>query len=197
MKSVRVGLLLALTVIALADSAGAQSGSLSDQAWQRWLRDVAPLMLGQEPAVAKMVPAEDRNAFIEAFWARRDPDPSTIDNVVKTELEARIRSADKRFRAGGTGAWNECGRTFLLLGTPDWTRNVTAAAHYASSDPLSTMRTQDDQLSEIWVYRNHARLPPSPQGFTFRFTPECEALGGPTAQRLLSAVADTFLRPQR
>jgi GWxTD domain-containing protein len=192
-----VGLLFSLTVIALAGSARAQSGSVSEQAWRRWLLDLAPLMLGQEPSVAKTVPAEDRSAFIEAFWARRDPDPSTTDNEVKTELEARIRSADKRFRAGGTGAWNPCGLTFLLLGTPDWTRNRTAAAHYGSSDPLLTMRTQDDQVSDIWVYRNHPRLPPSPLGFTFRFTPECEALGGQTALRLLSSVPATYLRPQR
>ena len=144
-----VGVMVSLTVVAVAGPACAQSSAMSDQAWQQWLLDVAPLMLGQEPAVAKTVPAEDRRLFIEAFWTRRSPSPSTIDNPVKAELEARIRSADKRFREGGSGAWNACGRTFLLLGAPDRTSNATATAHSASSDPLVTMRAQDDQVGEV------------------------------------------------
>ena len=195
--AIKIGLMVSLAVIVIAGPARAQSGSVSDQAWRQWLVDVAPLMLGQEPAVAKTVPAEDRSLFIEAFWTRRNPSPSATDNPVKTEVEGRIRSADKRFREAGTGAWNACGRTFLLLGAPSWTTNATTAAHSASSDPLVTMRAQDDQVGEVWIYRSNPRLPKSAEGVRFNFTPQCEPLDGPAGQRLIAAVAATFLRPQR
>lgn len=57
--------------------------------------------------------------FIEAFWARRDPDPSTPGNPVEETFEARAREADQRFReAGLSGHKTARGTIYVLYGQP-------------------------------------------------------------------------------
>jgi GWxTD domain-containing protein len=63
--------------------------------------------------------------FIELFWARRDPNPATVENSFKADFEARAALADQHFStARQVGSTTDRGRVFLLLGPP--TRMVTA-----------------------------------------------------------------------
>jgi len=170
-----------------------QAAPRSDRAWRAWLDEVRPLFIPAEEKTAKKLPAGGREAFREAFWRQRDPDPSTPENETRTQIETRIRSADSRFRTGKSGPWNDCGRTFVLLGKPDLAQEALTRQHFEGGDRLAAFREQGDTVAEVWIYRNHPRLPTAPEGFSFRFTQECEAVGGPSAQGVLQEAAKSYL----
>lgn len=58
-------------------------------------------------------------AFVEQFWATRDPDPGTPGNPVRELAERRIAEADRRFREGAAlGHRTDRGVIFVLYGEP-------------------------------------------------------------------------------
>jgi len=61
-----------------------------------------------------------RRTFIDSFWQRRDPDPSTKINEARTEFLERIAFADIAFTetADDRGSLTDRGRVFVLLGPP-------------------------------------------------------------------------------
>ena len=61
-----------------------------------------------------------RRAFVEKFWADRDPDPSTGVNEARVELLHRIAFADVAFveDQDDRGSLSDRGRVFVLLGPP-------------------------------------------------------------------------------
>jgi GWxTD domain-containing protein len=170
---------------------------LPDQEWKRWLDQVRPLLLKADEAEIKLTAPSQRRQFREDFWTARDPDRSTPDNENRTEYERRVATAEKRFRADGKLAWNDCGRTFLLLGKPDWMKNDHVTQHFGAADPLRSFTEQESVATEMWVYRSHPRLPASPEGYAFRFTPACDAVAGPSSDRLLQAVAESYVTRPR
>src|SRR5947208_3188845 len=55
------------------------------------------LMMTQEKTDwASLKTDAEAKAFIELFWARRDPTPETPDNELRQQIETRIAEADKR-----------------------------------------------------------------------------------------------------
>lgn len=63
---------------------------------------------------------EDRQAFIEDFWRRRDPTPATEENEYKTEYFRRIDQSNHLFSGGGAPGWlQDRGRVYITLGPPD------------------------------------------------------------------------------
>jgi GWxTD domain-containing protein len=64
--------------------------------------------------------AEDRKAFIEDFWKRRDPTPATEENEYKAEYFNRIDESNHLFSGGGAPGWlQDRGRVYITLGPPD------------------------------------------------------------------------------
>src|SRR5437870_350764 len=62
---------------------------------------------------------QEAQAFIDLFWARRDPTPDTPRNEFREGFEARVKIADDQFSNGrDRGAMTDRGRVFLLLGPP-------------------------------------------------------------------------------
>src|SRR3954471_22249640 len=58
-------------------------------------------------------------AFIDLFWARRDPSPGTPANEFKDDFDARVAAADKTFAEGHTkGPMTDRGHVFITLGRP-------------------------------------------------------------------------------
>jgi len=170
---------------------------MPDSEWKRWLDEVKPLLLKADDAEIRVLAPSQRRQFREEFWRARDPDPSTIDNGNRTEYERRVAAAEKRFRFEGSASWNDCGRTFVLLGKPDWSQNDHVVQHFASPDPLRSFTEQESVATERWLYRNHPRLPASPEGYAFRFNPACEAVSSPSSERLLRGVAESYVRKAR
>ena len=72
---------------------------------------------------------EDRERFIELFWARRDPTPGTRRNEAREDQERRLAESDARFREGALrGRHSERGRTHQLLGAPRFRESFDASA---------------------------------------------------------------------
>ncbi len=62
----------------------------------------------------------ERVAFIERFWARRDPSPRTYENEYRQMFWARVREANEKFRdSAGPGWRTDRGKIYILHGPPD------------------------------------------------------------------------------
>lgn len=62
---------------------------------------------------------QEAQAFIDLFWARRDPTPDTAENEYRAEFEGRVQDADTRFTTKKTrGALSDRGKILILLGPP-------------------------------------------------------------------------------
>src|SRR3954453_19276135 len=58
-------------------------------------------------------------AFIDLFWARRDPSPGTPANQFKDDFDARVAYADKAWPEGRNKAsMTDRGHVFIVLGRP-------------------------------------------------------------------------------
>ena len=91
----------------------------------------------------------DAKAFIDLFWARRDPTPDTPDNELRQQFETRIAEADKRFGFGKTpGSQTDRGLVYALVGEP--TRIATRVVKPSGS------QFQRPINIEAWIYRNEA-----------------------------------------
>jgi len=75
-----------------------------------------------------------RLAFIEQFWARRDPTPGTLANEYRQTFWERVRTANQQFRTTTTPGWKtDRGKVFILFGPPNDVRDDLDVA--VSTDP--------------------------------------------------------------
>ena len=100
---------------------------------------------------------EERRAFIEYFWQRRDPTPDTQRNEYKEQFYSRFEHANQNFREGVPGWRTDRGRIFIIHGPPDQVefnsidsrggrRGVPSSAPAIASGPSS------GRESIIWTY---------------------------------------------
>jgi GWxTD domain-containing protein len=89
--------------------------------YKKWLdEDVRYIITDEERAAFKQLSNdEERDNFIESFWARRDPTPDTVENEFKEEHYARIAYANEHFAAGIPGWKTDRGRIYVMYGKPD------------------------------------------------------------------------------
>ncbi|HET7102732.1 MAG TPA: GWxTD domain-containing protein [Terracidiphilus sp.] len=90
-------------------------------AYKTWLdQDVAYIITDEErKAFKNLSNDEEREAFIEAFWARRNPNPDSPDNEFREEHYRRIAYANEHFAAGKPGWKTDRGRIYIEYGKPD------------------------------------------------------------------------------
>lgn len=105
------------------------------------------------------MPAEDRQEFLEEFWARRDPDPSTPLNEYRQTYYQRIAFANKSFREGRPGWKTDRGRAYILLGPPTniLTKTIGDTPYeqgkFSPANLLET-GTLTERPTIIWIYDN-------------------------------------------
>jgi GWxTD domain-containing protein len=144
------GLLLVLGAVPAAwaqDEAAPKAESLLD-----W--DESPagfLMTKDEEKAWKKITAEDEaRAFIELFWAKRNPDPASAFNPFKAEFENRVRYADQEFSwEKQRGALTDRGRVMILMGPPHASENRF---------PTETVERLDDTAAGTDEVRANAKL---------------------------------------
>jgi GWxTD domain-containing protein len=88
----------------------------------RWRTGPAKYLLGKDEARAyrKLKTEEERRAFIEEFWARRDPVPETEANEFRDQYARRLQQAEERFGPPNGRGWEEDrAKAVMLLGPPD------------------------------------------------------------------------------
>ena len=62
---------------------------------------------------------EERQHFVEQFWALRDPTPGTPENEFKEEHYRRMAFANRHFGASKPGWQTARGRMYIKFGPPD------------------------------------------------------------------------------
>ena len=89
--------------------------------YKKWLNeDVIYIITPEEKAVFKELKTdEEKEKFIDQFWARRDPDPRGGDNSYKEEHYRRVAYADEHFASGVPGWKTDRGRIYIMYGKPD------------------------------------------------------------------------------
>src|SRR5215470_16017681 len=89
--------------------------------YKKWLdEDVRWIITDEERSAFKQLSNdEERDNFIEAFWARRDPTPDTPENEFKEEHYRRIAYANEHFAAGIPGWKSDRGRIYIMYGPAD------------------------------------------------------------------------------
>lgn len=107
----------------------------------KWLNeDVVYIIKPEERARFESLKTNDeRYAFIEEFWKRRDPTPNDSVNEAKEEHYRRIANANEKFGTGTRSGWTtDRGRIYIVNGPP-----AEIESHPAGPVPL-----------EMWLYRD-------------------------------------------
>ena len=123
---------------------------ISDDMFYRQTRFI---MTKEEEEIYKhLTDNASRIEFIDSFWKKRDPDPSTDENENRIEYESRIAYANKWFNEVGRGhGWDtERGRILLILGFPD--RREWGDAAQTS---LGFLTTSKRVPMEVWYYQQY------------------------------------------
>jgi len=109
-----------------------QSGDLADH-YKKWLdEDVVYIISDEERSVFKNLKnEEERESFVEQFWARRNPDPRSPDNAFKEEHYRRIAYANQYFTSGVQGWRTDRGRIYIMYGKPDELESHPTGGSYA------------------------------------------------------------------
>jgi GWxTD domain-containing protein len=90
---------------------------------------------------------QDRAAFIERFWRRRDPTPNTLVNEYRQLFWNRVKETNEKFLdSPGPGWQTDRGKIYILYGPPDEEKeDPNAQANSSVSDGRGLIR---------WVYVN-------------------------------------------
>jgi GWxTD domain-containing protein len=148
-----------------------------DKQYETWLKDeVNYLITDEEKKLFLSLKTDgERNAFINSFWARRDPVPLTPANEFKDEHYRRLAEAKVKY-----GLHSDRGRIFILLGPADSIDNETSGKYVFPC--------------EVWNYSNLS-IPGFPSSLRLLFFKQW----GVGDLRLYSPLFDglEYLVPQR
>jgi GWxTD domain-containing protein len=89
--------------------------------YNKWLDEEVRWIISDEErqAFKRYATDDERQAFIENFWLRRDPTPDTEENEFKEEHYRRIAWANDRFASGIPGWKTDRGMIYIKFGPPD------------------------------------------------------------------------------
>jgi GWxTD domain-containing protein len=89
--------------------------------YKTWLNEEVPYIITDEErkAFLSLSNDEERDAFIEAFWQRRNPNPDSPENEFREEHYRRIAYANEHFAAGKPGWKTDRGHIYIAFGPPD------------------------------------------------------------------------------
>src|SRR5579875_691488 len=122
--------------------------------YQKWLdEDVRWIITDQEKkAFLSLSNDEEREAFIEQFWRRRNPNPDSPENEFREEHYRRIAYANEHFAAGKPGWMTDRGHIYIAFGPPDSIDSHPAGGNYER--PLDEGGGETSTFPfEVWHYR--------------------------------------------
>ncbi|HSR68219.1 MAG TPA: GWxTD domain-containing protein [Acidobacteriota bacterium] len=151
---------LLLLILALGAPAAAQDDDQrrqeeSEDYFKKWLEtDVKYIINDEEKDVFNsLTTPEEKEAFIEQFWFRRDPNPNTANNEFKEEHYRRIAFANERFQSGKPGWMTDRGRVYIIHGEPDYIERHPSGGSYQRPIQEGGTRTFTYPF-EVWHYRH-------------------------------------------
>jgi GWxTD domain-containing protein len=122
--------------------------------YKTWLDvDVRWIISDQERKAFKSLSNdEERDAFIEQFWQRRNPDPDSPENSYREEHYRRIAYANEHFAAGKPGWMTDRGMIYIKYGQPDDIESHDGGGMYTR--PMDEGGGQTSTYPfEVWHYR--------------------------------------------
>jgi len=123
-------------------------------AYKTWLEQDVPYIITDEErkAFKNLSNDEERDAFIENFWLRRNPTPDSPENEFREEHYRRIAYANEHFAAGKPGWKTDRGHIYISFGKPD-----SIDAHPSGGSYQRPMEEGGGETStfpfEVWHYR--------------------------------------------
>ncbi len=145
-----IGILTMLILLSPSATTGAAKKKKMDK-YEHWLKEEIALLITKEEKAEfmKLKTDEEKDRFIEVFWARRDPSPGTKENDFKDIWYERLEYVNKTFTRGSKKSWHsDMGRVHMFFGPPSQT---TAQAPKTRTEPMGG--TQQEPASQIWIYQ--------------------------------------------
>jgi len=123
-------------------------------AYKSWLeQDVAYIISDDERRSFKNLSNdEEREAFIEQFWLRRNPNPDSPDNEFREEHYRRIAYANEHYAAGKPGWKTDRGHIYIAYGKPDSIETHPSGGTYHRPTEEGGGETTTFPF-ESWTYR--------------------------------------------
>ena len=123
-------------------------------AYKTWLeQDVTYIISDDErKAFKNLSNDEEREAFIENFWLRRNPNPDSSDNEFREEHYRRIAYANEHFAAGKPGWKTDRGHIYIAFGKPDSIDSHPSGGAYTRPMDEGGGETSTFPF-EVWHYR--------------------------------------------
>ncbi|HVW78571.1 MAG TPA: GWxTD domain-containing protein [Alloacidobacterium sp.] len=122
--------------------------------YKKWVdQDVHWIITDQElKAFKSLSNDEERDAFIEAFWQRRNPNPDSPENEFRDEHYRRIEYANEHFAAGKPGWKTDRGMIYIKYGKADSIDSHPSGGTY--DRPMDEGGgTTSTYPFEVWHYR--------------------------------------------
>lgn len=148
---------LFLACVSTAIVAGSAFAQLSAQ-YRDWANGpVRWIMTPEESATWKEIRSDaSARAFIDLFWARRDPTPATPRNEFREEFDRRVEFADQQFtQARKKGSLTDRGQVLIVLGAPYSIARTNPQGQGTIQTPsIGQERStiQDYSPRQLWTY---------------------------------------------
>src|SRR3984885_8519747 len=122
--------------------------------YKTWLnQDVVWIITDEEAKAFKNLSNdEERDAFIEQFWLRRNPNPDSPENEFREEHYRRIAYANEHFAAGKPGWKTDRGHIYISFGKPDSIDSHPSGGAYERPMDEGGGETSTFPF-EVWHYR--------------------------------------------
>ncbi len=147
---------LALAVWLVASFASAQLS----ETFKQWPNGPAGFLMtdSDRKAYAQLKSDAEAQAFIDLFWAKRDPDLNTVQNELKLDFDMRIVAADKQFSTEKLkGSLSDRGKVLIVMGRPvQPAYNVPAGTE---EEEGTRPRFLERGNTQIWVYTKDGKPP--------------------------------------
>jgi GWxTD domain-containing protein len=123
-------------------------------AFKTWLeQDVSYIISDEErKAFKNLSNDEEREAFIETFWLRRNPNPDSPENEFREEHYRRIAYSNEHYAAGKPGWKTDRGHIYIAFGPPDSTDSHPSGGAYTRPIEEGGGETSTYPF-EVWHYR--------------------------------------------
>jgi GWxTD domain-containing protein len=122
--------------------------------YRTWLeQDVTYIISDEERRAFKSLGNdEERDAFIENFWLRRNANPDSPENEFREEHYRRIAYANEHFAAGKPGWKTDRGHIYISFGAPDNIDAHPSGGNYERPATEGGGNTSTFPF-EVWHYR--------------------------------------------
>lgn len=107
----------------------------------------------EEKAWKKVSTEAEARAFIDLFWAKRNPDPTSAFNPFKADFENKVRYADEQYTwEKQRGALTDRGRVLILMGPPHASENRFPTQIIETVDNNAAGTDDVRANAKLWFY---------------------------------------------